>query len=629
LRWNFHKPLSEVNGFEAVQNQTPDSIFSVRQTNAAAGVSGFDAAPLITYGLGGSKNHGPGYYKPAYDDFAPRLGLAYAPSATEGWLGKLLGNRKSSIRAGFGLDFDNNLVGTGFELDETSFLFSNTTTANFGGLAGDTRFSCSSASCTGANLSASLPAPVPPGTTPRPTFTPNLDANGLPIGFFNGGFGQGAFFNFDPHYRTPYEMHFSLGIQRELPGNWLVEADYVGKLGRKLEALGDPAQTLNFKDAASGQGLYAAFGAVQQQTQAGVPFYAVNAQPWFENQMTAALGQYGYTCGSAATALVGGPLNCTQLAAGFGGFYFGDGDVSSLIQTLADFHGLSGVVEQGLLLPNVALLAQDGAAGFIGNYGNSNYNALIVRVNHRTSHDLFLSFNYTYSHSIDNDSGVQNNLIDFATSEICDLRDLRVCRGSSDFDLRHLVSASFEYGLPFGKGKWIAHNSNTVVDEIIGGWHVSGIVSARTGYPFKVDSGAFTIDFTQTQPGVFVGPKSAIAPGIHGVSQGAGVPGTVQYFKNLTNAEGAFTAPIAGGPGNRNIAYGPGLWNVDLALLKDFKMPFAESQKLQFRCDAINVFNHPNFSNPGASLINESTFGDITSDVNGPRILQLGLRYIF
>lgn len=622
VRWQFHKPLTEVNGFEAIQNQTPQSIFNVRQANAALGVSGPDAAPLITYGLGGSANHAPGYYKPSYDNFAPRLGIAYAPSATEGLLGHLIGDHKTSIRAGFGVDFDNNLIGQGFELDETSFLFSNAPSINYGDIATDPRFACSASPCTPASLAASFPPPVPGGTAPRPTFTPNVDSTGFPIGFFNGGFGDGAFFNFDPHYKTPYEMHFSFGIQRELPGGWLVEADYVGKLGRRLTALGDPAQTLNFKDATSKQTFYEAFGNVQKEVQTGAP---ITDQPWFENQVGAAIAQNGYTCADFGS--------CTQIADALGDFFFYDGDTSSLIQSLADYHGLSGVVQQGLLLPNVGLLAQNGAAGYIGNYSSSSYNALQVRVNHRLSHNLTMELNYTYSHSIDNDSGVQNNLIDFSTSEICDLRNLRACRGSSDFDHRHLLASSFEYGLPFGKGKWIAGNSSRLLDEVIGGWNVSGIFTAYSGSPFKIDSGAFTIDFTQTQPGVFIGNKSDVKAGIHQVA-GSGTP-TVQYFSNTTNAMGAFTFPIAGGPGNRNIIYGPGFWDLDLALLKDIKMPW-EGHRLQFRTDAINVFNHTNFANPGeASLINPNAFGNITQTVgsqgsqSSARVLQLGLRYIF
>ena len=628
LRWQFHNPLSEINGFEVVPNLNPNQIFSIRTQEAADGISGPNAVPFITYGLGGDANHGPGYYKPSFTDFAPRIGLAYSPSSTDGLLGKLFGNRQTSIRAGFGLDFDNNLIGQGFELDETSFMFSNTVPVNFGNLGTDPRFVCPSP-CSASALSANLPTPPPGGTTPRPTFTPNVDSNGIPVGFAEGGFGAGPFFNFDPNFHTPYEMHFSFGIQRELPGDWLLQATYVGKLGRRLTALGDPAQTLNFKDATSGQFLYDAFGAVQKQVQQGVSFANITSQPWFENQVNAALSQ-AFGSGSTCQEIIG--ISCTQTAYALAGngFYFGDGDVSSAIQSLGDYTGFSGNPEQTLLLPNVGLLAQNGAAGYIGNYSSSNYNALIVQLGHKFSHNLTMDFNYTYSHSIDNDSGVQNGLISFAGSEICDLRNLRACRGSSDFDHRHLVTSNFDYGLPFGHGKWIGNNWSKPVNSVIGGWRLTGIFTAYSGSPFKVDSGAFTIDFTQTQPGVFIGSKSDVAKGIHQIPSGQpGVANTIQYFSNVTNAENAFTAPIAGGPGNRNIVYGPGLWDLDLDLLKDFAMPWSENHKLQFRADAINVFNHPSFGNPGASLINTGTFGDITGTASVSRQLQLGLKYSF
>ena len=624
IRWQFHQPLTEVNGFESIQNQTPFSIFGTRIENAANGVSGYDAAPLISYNLGGSANHAPGYYKPSYNNFGPRIGIAYSPSATEGWLGKLFGNRETSIRAGFGLDFDNNLIGQGFELDETSYLFSNSLPVTYGNLATDPRFACASP-CTPAALIAGLPPAPPGGVTPRP-FTPNLDASGNPIGFFDGGFGQCCFFNFDPNYKTPYEMHFSLGIQRQLPGGWLLEADYVGKLGRRLPAVGDSAQTLNFKDSTSGQLLYTAFGAVQKQVQSGSP---IVDQPWFENQMGAALAQNGYTCAgvNAAFGLSGG---CTDLAVAAFGNYFNNGDVSSLLLSLADFPYLPGNGPLGTapaLLPNVGLLAQAGAAGYIGNYSSSNYNALVIRLNHRVSHDLTVELNYTYSHSIDNDSDVQNALISYlgGSAEVCDLRNLRVCRGDSDFDHRHVLASNFEYELPFGRGKWIGHDSSKLKNEIIGGWKFSGIFTAYSGAPFKIDSGAFTIDFSQSQPAVFIGTNADTKSGIHFDASS----GTVQYFKNPTTAEGAFTFPIAGGPGNRNVVSGPGLWDLDTALLKDFQMPWSESHKLQFRVDALNLFNHTNFANPGASFTNLATFGTITGTANGARVLQLGLRYMF
>ncbi|HTZ73524.1 MAG TPA: carboxypeptidase-like regulatory domain-containing protein [Candidatus Aquilonibacter sp.] len=637
LRWSFHNPLSEVNGFEAIQNQTPNGLFALRLQQAEQGISGPDAVPFITYSLGGSANNAPGYYKPSYNNLGPKVSFAYSPYQSGGMLGRLFGNRQTSIRGGFGIDYDNSLIGQGFELDESSFLFSNTVPINYGNIATDPRFACANP-CTPTALVASLPAVPAGGTTPRPTFTPNLDSNGFPIGFFNGGFNGSPLFNFDPNYKTPNEMHFDLGIQRELPGGWLVEATYVGKLGRNLPAIGDPAQAVNFVDqtangpSPAGQSLYSAFGAIQKQVQQGVTGANLTPQPWFENQVSAALAQ---TVGAGATCMNTFGISCANVAYQLtqNGFYFYDGDVTSTIQSLADFHNISGIVEQGLLLPNVGLLAQDGGAGYVGNYSSSDYHALVVRVSHRLSHDLTMELNYTYSHSIDNDSGVQNNLIEYqasGASEICDLRNLRACRGSSDFDHRHLFNSNFLYALPLGRGKWIGGNSSKGLNELIGGWNVSGIFTAFTGDPFKIDSGAFTIDFTQTQPGVFIGTKSDVAGGIHQVpSSVPGIPNTVQYFSNVSNAESAFTFPIAGGPGNRNILNGPGLWNLDLAVLKDFAMPWSETQKLQFRTDALNVFNHTNFANPGASLINPNTFGDITGTANASRELQLGLRFMF
>jgi hypothetical protein len=171
------------------------------------------------------------------------------------------------------------------------------------------------------------------------------------------------------------------------------------------------------------------------------------------------------------------------------------------------------------------------------------------------------------------------------------------------------------------------------VNEIVGGWKVSGIVLAHSGFPFKVDSGTFPIDFTQSAPALFVGTQGDIKGHIHQVTQGGQT--MVQYFSNETNALGAFAFPFGGETGTRNVARGPGFWNLDMSVLKDFKMPWSENQVLQFRTDAFNIFNHPNFEPPNATLQAPGNFGTINSTIPGPdgnsyaRQLQLGLKYIF
>jgi Carboxypeptidase regulatory-like domain/TonB-dependent Receptor Plug Domain len=629
LRWQFHNPLSEIHGFEAVPNISPEKIFAIRQADAAAGIEGPNAVPLITYSLGGPANHGPSYYQPDYHNFAPRIGLAYSPFGGDSFFGRLLGNRKTSIRAGFAINYDDNLIGQGFELDETSFLFSNSVEQANASLLTDPRFSGYS----------SLPAAPAASPTPRP-FTPNLDGNGVPIGFnTSGGFGpNGAFFNFDPNYKTPYEISFSLGAQRELPHDWLVDVSYFGKIAHRLPGIGDVGQTLNFKDAASGQFLYTAFGNVQKELQNGANFATVTNQPWFENQMTAAVHAAGIADCPTAEAIIGAEFgvslppvsSCTQLAALFAGGPWSNGDVSSTLVGLADLQP-DGNPEHGLIPLNAGQLAQNGAAGFIGNYGSSSYNALLVRLNHRMSHDFTMEFDYAYSHSMDNDSDIQNNLVTFTgtgEAEVCDLRSLHVCRSNSNFDATHTVAANFDYGLPFGQGKWLGNGSSKLLNEVIGGWSVSGIVTAHTGFPFSVDSGTFPIDFTQTAPAVFIGNQSDVTAGVHVVPIAGSTP-EVQYFSNPTNAQGAFTFPFGGGTGNRNVVRGPGYWNVDFAILKSFTMPWSESHKLEFRAEGFNLFNHVNFTPPSASILSPGNFGALSSTENDARQIQLALKYSF
>ncbi len=329
-----------------------------------------------------------------------------------------------------------------FEIDQSNFIFSNQQNQPFGSnadpggsLATDPRF---------ANINTPPPSPAAPTiTTP---FTPNVDASGNPIGLaVLGGFPNT--FQLDTNLKTPYVISLSLGWQRELPGGFLFEADYYGKLGRRLLADGDAAQTVNFKDATSGQFLDAAFGAVQQQVQGGTSPGAVNAVPWFESQIGQGVAQYGLTCPTTAPFFGLAANNCTQLAAQLASPYFPVGDVSSTILVLS---------EAGILLPNTGLLAQTGSAGYVGNYGFLNYNALVLTLRKKLSNNLQFDFDYAYSHSIDNVSEITNNANQYTGTGqflVCDLTNLRTCRASSDFDARHTVSINYDYHLPVGTGQ--------------------------------------------------------------------------------------------------------------------------------------------------------------------------------
>jgi Carboxypeptidase regulatory-like domain len=660
LRWNYHSVPYEAGGFESVANIFEPQLFNARQQAAASGINGFTAAPFLTYQLGGPANHGPNYYHPDWKDFSPRIGIAYSPSFTHGVLGHLLGDRKTSIRAGGGIAYDRVLSTLSFEIDESSELFSTSTTQEFGipndpvdSLLNDPRFTSIGAP----------PPPPPPGvgpgspTIPRP-FTPFVtpsNGNNCPVasGFYGadvfvpagqpcavGLYNNQDLFQLNNTLKMPYSMSVSFGFQRELPKNFILEVSYFGKFGRRLIGSADPAQQLNFVDSASGQSLNNAFGNVQNalcattgpgqvcNPSAGTPIGSIPTQPWFENQVNAALSSVtGETC----LQVFG--LNCTNLAADFLPNNFEIGDLSTVDVELAN---------AGLLLPNTGLPYQTGSVANVGNFASSNYHSLIVTLRKKYSNNLYFDFDYAYAHSIDNVSDITNDAV-FASFNaqglICDLRNLRTCRASSDFDSRQTVSANYEYQLPVGRGQQFLASAPRWVDEILGGWGTSGIVSFHTGYPWSTVTNAFPINFTQLGPAVFIGPSSSVKEHIHVEATASGAPG-LQLFANQQNALGAFTHPWGGGTGERNTLRGPGYFNADMALLKIFKI--SEGKTLQFRAEAFNAFNHPSFNAPqvnpnnAGSLSSANTnidsslqYGFLNSTANTARELSLGLLFRF
>ncbi|HEY0729616.1 MAG TPA: hypothetical protein VGD38_16160, partial [Pyrinomonadaceae bacterium] len=400
--------------------------------------------------------------------------------------------------------------------------------------------------------------------------------------------------------RTPYSIQYSFGFQREMPGNFILEATYVGRQGRKLFSQADLAHVLDFRDPASGQMMIAAFNALQAQVQAGLTGNAITAQPWFENQMF-----------PGGTALMAGNGTLRQLVL--------RGDTSDAIQLL---------YANGLLNQNVGMSAQFGTNIYVSNQGASTYDGLLTSLRKRFSHGLQFDFNYTWSHSIDNGSSVVNTVVG---GLVCDLRDLRVCRGNSDFDIRHLVNANFIYELPFGRGRMFGSGVPGWANHIIGGWEVSGIFTARSGLPFSTTTTAFPVGFNFNSPAAFNNTNVAALQGsIHDAANG-----TIQFFADPLDVfdpanptAGAIRFPRHGEIGNRNVFRGPGFWNLDTAVMKNFQMPWSESHSLQLRWESFNLFNHHSFGLPAVGITG-TTFGTITTSASNPREMQFALRYSF
>ena len=598
VRWHFYPAPYEKNGFQAGSNVSFEELLGTRAANAAAGIAGDDAAPLLSYDLIGKANNGRPFYKNDWNNFGPRVGFAYNPSFKSGILGAIFGDRKTVIRGGASQTFDRVGGALTFIQDQGSYIFDNSAATSFGGLdpraalLNDPRF-------TGIST---LPIQNTPPVSTRP-FTP--DPNGLADSQFN--------YTIDRNFQIPYSYQWSFGFQREIPGNMLIDVSYVGRRGRKLFAQSDASQIIDFKDAASGQFMLAAFNAMQAQLNAGG---AVTAQPWLENQVTPfAAASYGRTCPQIAHDLLGfEAANCTELVAGFVPDLVSVGGTADLVNTL---------FAVGLLNSNVGLSRQFAVNAYITNQGYSNYDGMLISLRKRFSRGFQFDANYTWSHAIDNQSSVAN-----AVQEglIYDALNPDAGRGNADFDIRHLFNANAIWELPFGRGRTYGKDMPRWLDAVAGGWSISGIFTARSGLPFTAFSGAWPVTvFTADNagvPAVLIGGDTNFPVDIRDEGNG------IQYFADPDAVQAAFRYPRHGEVGNRNIFRGPGYWNIDAVISKRFQMPWSENHRLTFRAEAYNLTNS-NFFGPPDLTFGSADFGRITTVQSAPRVIQFALRYDF
>jgi hypothetical protein len=242
---------------------------------------------------------------------------------------------------------------------------------------------------------------------------------------------------------------------------------------------------------------------------------------------------------------------------------------------------------------------------------SSNYNALQVSAR-KSVGALSLTAAYTYSHSIDDASdrydGSFVNSYNFASN-----------RASSSFDERQMLNVGYIYDLPFFTKTGIAHS-------LLGGWEYSGIATFATGTPLTVTDGTTYGDNAGVGNGVGTGayvdqisnPRANIPPN----SQLAG-PSYSKFFYNPA----AFEIPtgLTFGDSGRDNLRNPGRVNFDMAMFKHFAIK--ESMAVEFRAEAFNVFNHPEWSGFATGFGAANLF-QVNSAHLG-RILQLGAKFLF
>ena len=234
----------------------------------------------------------------------------------------------------------------------------------------------------------------------------------------------------------------------------------------------------------------------------------------------------------------------------------------------------------------------------------SDYDSLQAQFRRRLSRGLTSLASYTWSHCLD--YGSQNYALNAGTGTVFDTYE----RGNCDFDVRHSLSAGFSYDLPNG-------GRERLLNVLLHHWGVDGRITARTAFPVTLVGNTIVnpatlqefnggLNLVSGQPIYLYGTNcAAVLRDLGDLNPGQTCPGG-----RAINPD-AFTAVGAGlGDAPRNFARGFGAWQMNSAVRREF--PIREKLALQFRAEAFNIFNHPNFGSINPNF-GQSTFGQATA----------------
>ncbi len=253
---------------------------------------------------------------------------------------------------------------------------------------------------------------------------------------------------------------------------------------------------------------------------------------------------------------------------------------------------------------------QWGSVTWIDSNGFGNFNSFAAQLTRRYSQGMTLLVSYTYSHSLDDApySGTIQNPYDLASQY-----------GSSDFDVRHRLVASFTYELPFGAGKPFGATLNPAARQAISGWQVNGIFVYQTGNPFTVTT---TKDMSNTG----ASSTGTYANRVPGVDIHLPHPTPTAWFNTTAFNDVLPAGTYAFGNSGRNILAGDGVVNFDFGLYR--RVQVTEKAQLELRAELYNLMNHPDFAAPTAN-VEAAGFGQVTSTTSTSRETQFAVKLIF
>ena len=585
VRWDWDGPLNEINGL--LTNFYPSDYKYDLATDSFGTLSnGEPGIGLVV--AGNNKAFG---FKGVSDStltgrqwmFVPRIGVAWSPKSLKNVV----------VRAGFGMYADRGEYFT--ELSASAGLgisgpFSVTTQQPF---TVPVHASCVGTGCLTAAPFGTAPLPPPPGNLSgvaaliynqsQLSGCPEpVTPTCTPTGFANSDF---LFGSYDPANKLPYSEDWSLDLQWQPKNDLVLTLGYLGN-----------------------HGVHQPLPIPFNQPGVATPTNPINGQIY----------SYGFQAQDANF----NTLLTEQVQTTIGEFSFSDGN-TALRTPYIGFN------------PNADYWRAEGI---------STYNALQFQATKRMSHGLMVNASYTYSHSLDEGSGLGAGLFFNGNNPL----NPRTSYASSDFDRTHVLTVSYVYQFPTRTYK------SGFVGKVANGWGIQGVTVAQSGEPFSV------IDFSGTAGSIFfsaddfitnpilplasgISPKQATQGGTDNFFNSGGyVPGTVRVpYINPNDFSIPFLQPgqsgvppcgltTAGttacdtqetnyGSNGRNIFRAPFQTRFDLSVFKTFR--FGDRYALKFQADAFNIFNHPDFDAPNGDFALNGCFNPFPCFPNTSQIL--------
>ncbi|MFZ0273462.1 MAG: TonB-dependent receptor [Acidobacteriaceae bacterium] len=589
----------ETNGQQISPTINMDKWYRERET---AALQSQIYEPLISLEPSGKANGMPGYWPKQKDNFAPRVGIVWAPDP------------RTAMRASFGMYYDHYgeaLVNDFDEFGSAGLATALTDAPDVLGFESAPRF-------TGATSLPDIPLAASPTKQTFP-YTPPPD-------------GFQIYWGIDNVMKTPYSESFNVSFQHQFGGGFVFEQAYVGRLARHLLQQIDLAEPVDYVDPLGGGDYFAAAKILSKAVDAA-PFGTFNgasqkvnnsvpAIPYFEHVFPS-WKNTDYAGESATQAIFNNAWSPTR-------YYGGETLALAILDAFPVIYGYGSASQSTFWTDQFSSLYA------LSTMGNSSYNALQFTLRHPATHGLTVDFGYTFSKSLDLGSETErgnvftnadDGYVDFG---IQNTWNPKLNKAVSDFDTHSLFTADWIYAFPVGRGRAWLSDSNRITDAFIGGWQWAGLSRVTSGLPFTLLSQGYPTNYENPGWGIATQPiqtKKTFLGGVPYVMN----PATVASINSgVFTGQGPIRYPYAGEAGERNYFRGDGYFDIDSSLTKSWNL--TERAQLKFAAEAYNITNSNRFDVSPAGLnpqLTGSALGAYSSTLSTYRRMQFGLRMDF